>query len=101
MKLFLMLFALVLFSFNLFAQQAETPVTTSTNFKVQFSEELNEKLLENMRYRYAQKSTRMLLFRRKELEKQLRSQKLPDQTRQRLSLEYFVIQERLAEGNTP
>ena len=44
MKLFLMLFALVLFSFNLFAQQAETPVTTSTNFKVQFSEELNEKL---------------------------------------------------------
>ena len=101
MKLFLMFFALVLFSFDLFAEQAEMPTATENNFKVQFSEELNDKLLENMRYRYAQKSTKTLLFRKRELEKQLRSQKLSDQTRQRLSLEYFVIQEKLTEGNAP
>ena len=49
-----------------------------------------------MHDRYVQKSTQTLYFRKKELEKQLRSQKLPIQTRQRLNLEYSVIQEEIA-----
>ncbi|MBP5535033.1 MAG: hypothetical protein J6Y03_05990 [Alphaproteobacteria bacterium] len=98
MKLFLISFVLVLATFNSFAQQAETPAPTNNAVKVLFSEDLNEKLLENMRYRYSKKSVQTLLFRKRELEKQLRSQKLSDQTRQRLNLEYSVIQEKLSEA---
>ena len=101
MKLFLILFAISFVAFNSFAQQAETPASETGNVKVTFSDELNEKLMDNMRYRYAQKDIQTLTFRKKELEKQLRSQKLSSQTRQRLNLEYFVIEERLAESEQP
>lgn len=101
MKLFLVFFAVVLFAFNSFAQTAETHSSSAGKVKVTFSDELNEKLLDNMRYRYAQKDLKTLTFRKRELEKQLRSQKLSAQTRQRLDLEYLVIQERLAQIETP
>ena len=101
MKLFLIFFAIILFTFNSFAQTAEATSTQTGKVKVIFSDELNEKLLDNMRYRYAQKDLKTLTFRKRELEKQLRSQKLSAQMRQRLDLEYLVIQERLAQIETP
>ena len=101
MKLFLIFFAVVLFAFNSFAQTVEAPAAPTGKVKITFSDELNEKLLDNMRYRYAQKDIQTLTFRKKELERQLRSQKLSDQTRQRLDLEYLVIQERLAQTEQP
>lgn len=95
MKLFLTFFVITFLAFNCVAQEA--PVA---NPQPVFSEDLTEKLLDNMQDRYAKKSTHTLHFRKKELEKQLRAQRLPHQMRQRLNLEYSVIQEEIAKRET-
>lgn len=95
MKLFLMSFTIVLFAFTCVAQEAENTNPQPVSQKL-FSEELIERLSDNMHDRYSKKSTQTLYFRKKELEKQLRSQKSSVQTRQRLNLEYSVIQDEIA-----
>lgn len=98
MKLFLMFFAIALFAFNSFAQEVETAEPQQQRVAEKLlSEEILERLAENMRSRYSQKNIQTLLFRKRELEKQLRSPKLPAQTRQRLNLEHTIIQERINE----
>ncbi|MBO5997014.1 MAG: hypothetical protein J6P93_00595 [Alphaproteobacteria bacterium] len=99
MKLFLMLFAFVLLASASFAQEVEDSNVQPKTEKM-FSEELTERLLENMRSRYSEKNMQTLLFRKKDLERQLRSPRLSNQTRQRLNLEYSVVLEAIDQYET-
>ena len=96
MKLFAFIFCLSIFALPSFSQEiSETKTPEQT--ELLFSDDLYIELLNAMRKRYAGKGVSVLNLRKKELEKILRKRSALDSTtRQRLEIEWIVIQESLS-----
>ena len=95
MKVFILFLSLCAIGFPTFSQevsQTENPRQT----QAVFSDDLYIELLNAMRKRYAKKDISTVKLRKKELEKILRNRSsLDNTTRQRLEIEWVVIQENL------
>ena len=96
MKLFTLIFTLSITAFPTFAQETIPSQTQPKETELLFSDDLYVELLNAMRKRYASKDISTLNLRKKELEKILRKRSsLDNKTRQRLEIEWIVIQENL------
>ena len=79
-----------------FAQEVSQTQNEQQETEALFSDDLYVELLNAMRKRYASKDINTLKLRKKELEKILRKRaSLDNRTRQRLEIEWIVIQENL------
>ena len=95
MKQFLLILCLFMSSLPIFAQDVYVPEDVQQTEEL-FSDDLYIKLLNSMRKRYANKDVSTIKLRKDELEKILRRRsKLDSKTRQRLEIEWLVIQENL------
>ena len=96
MKLFILILTVSIMALPTFAQEVSQLQNEQQETEFLFSDDLYVELLNAMRKRYASKDMNTLKLRKKELEKILRRRSsLDDKTRQRLEIEWIVIQENL------
>lgn len=96
MKLFILILTVSIMALPTFAQEISQVQKEQQETEFLFSDDLYVELLNSMRKRYATKDMNTLKLRKKELEKILRKRSsLDNKTRQRLEIEWIVIQENL------
>ena len=96
MKLFILILTVSIMALPTFAQEVSQLQNEQQETEFLFSDDLYVELLNSMRKRYATKDINTLKLRKKELEKILRKRSsLDNKTRQRLEIEWIVIQENL------
>lgn len=96
MKLFILILTVSIMALPTFAQEVSQLQNEQQETETLFSDDLYVELLNAMRKRYASKDMNTLKLRKKELEKTLRKRSsLDNRTRQRLEIEWIVIQENL------